>query len=111
MNDIQIFNNHQFGEIEAIERKFTDVKSNGWVYALEYGEMIKIGCSAKPSKRYARLVHNGADYAGLTMGRLVLSRPCVNYKLLETRLHRMFAFYRKANTELFDMSFERLFNS
>lgn len=106
MTDIQIFSNPQFGEIEAVEQKFADIKSNGWVYALEYGEMIKIGCSSKPSKRYAHLVHNGADYAGLKIGRFALSQPCVNYRELETYLHKVFGSKRKEGTELFAISFE-----
>lgn len=105
MNEIKIFSNPQFGEIEAIEQEFAEVKSNGWVYALEYGDMVKIGCSSKPSKRYAHLIHNGADYAGLKMGKFALSKSCVNYRELETRLHKQFASYRKEGTELFSISF------
>lgn len=107
-NEIQIFSNPQFGEIEAVEQKFADIKSKGWVYALEYGDKVKIGCSSNPSHRYAHLIHNGADYAGLKMGRFALSKACVNFRRMESDLHKRFAQYRKEGTELFSLPFDRI---
>ena len=111
MSDIQIFNYNDIDGIEATERKYADIRCKGWVYALEYGEMVKIGCSSNPSQRYKQLIHNGVDYAGLNMKRFVLSRACVNFRQLEAELHNTFAPFRKNGTELFRVSFNEIVNA
>lgn len=105
-NDIQIFSYPRIKDVEAIENRFSHIRCKGWVYALEYGDMVKIGCSSKPSKRYAHLVHNGEDYAGLKMEKLAISNACVNFRQLEATLHNKFARFRKEGTELFNVPFD-----
>ena len=111
MADIQIFKNDQFGEIRTVEKEFAHIKSCGWVYALEFGDMIKIGCTHSPYKRLINLSHIGGDYSNLQIGRFVLSKPCVNYKSLEKELHKLFSEYRKNGTELFGISLERVISA
>lgn len=111
-NKIQIFNFQKENQSEIIdslrksELELAAIMSNGWLYALEYGDLVKIGCTSSLSKRMRFLIHQGMDYADLPIGRLVISIPCVNYKDLESLLHRKFDSNRKQGTELFSISFD-----
>lgn len=106
-NNIQIFNNPSIDLLQVCEVDFKNVPCRGWVYVLEYGNgVVKIGCTRKLAQRYQNLVHSGADYGNVQFGRMALSPACVNYRNMESHLHRHFAVYRKQGTELFNVSLE-----
>lgn len=104
-NQMQIFNNPQFGEIRTIENGLKNTYF-GVVYALEYGDMVKIGSSAKPYTRIMALSHQANDYAEMPIGRCLLSSPHTNFRKNEIKIHNLFSVYRKDDTELFNVSLE-----
>lgn len=91
--------------IRIIEDEYVELPCKGYVYALQYGDLVKIGCSKAPSKRYKQLFHNGFHYGNIGLGKLALSIPCVNFRSLEAHLHKIFKEQRRESTELFDVVF------
>lgn len=77
----------------------------GWVYALEYGGCVKIGCTTNLVTRIGAL-RSQARYGGMSIGRLLLSNPCANYNALETECHHQFSDSRVDKTELFRLTIE-----
>lgn len=104
MNNLKIFENEEFGEIKAIQNQTPDYF--GYVYILEYGDLLKIGQSIQPYERIQALKRQCTKYADKKIGRVALSPKCTNYSKLEKQFHQIFAKYRKEGTELFDLPFE-----
>lgn len=88
---------------EAIESYA--IKGYGYVYALEVGDYVKIGCTTKPDKRFIQIKQGATGYGGVDVGRLAVSAAVNDYSLWEKRLHEKFRRLRKPGTELFSIPF------
>lgn len=84
----------------------TSQKNIGFVYAMEYGGKIKIGCSKRPHFRIPNLLRWANKYGGIETGRVCLSCPHTNYREMESFFHRRFSDLRVCGTELFDMGLD-----
>ena len=73
----------------------------GYVYAIEFGDKIKIGKSGDFKTRIKQLGQT-AKYAGVKIGNYIKSPKCYNYSYMETYIHEIFKNYRIDGTELFD---------
>lgn len=105
MNELQIFNN--FTELK--EHGTFELKHYfGYVYFLEYGEYIKIGCTKNPVKRLGRLYSNAKSYHDLVLGRIFVTTAHTNYTENEAILHKYFDKERKKNSELFNLTLEEV---
>lgn len=103
MNDIQIFEN---GEQCMLTRsKEASTIRWGYVYALEFGDKVKIGCTIDASNRFKQLKLS-ANYSEVSIGRFAVSPLHSNYKKNERELHEIFKDTRIASTELFKISFD-----
>lgn len=104
MHNLTIFEKENFEEIKEVEKQTPP--HFGYVYILEYGNMLKIGQSKKPYGRLQTLKMQCTNYADKEIGRFALTPKCTNYTKVEKRFHQIFAKYRKEGSELFDLSFE-----
>lgn len=104
MNELQIFNNSEFKEMRTTDKNLKDTYL-GVVYALEYGDKLKIGCSKQPYTRVMALRRNAEKYGNAILGRICISIPHTNYKEIESFLHKRFSNFRVEGTELFDVTF------
>ena len=104
MNEIKIFENPEFGSVKDIEKELTTYF--GVVYVLEYGGLLKIGCSKVPYQRLMQLKRNATNYNGTKLGRVAITKPHTNYKENEKTLHSLFESKRKDGTELFDLNMD-----
>jgi hypothetical protein len=105
MNELIIFNNPKFGEIRTVESGLKDTYL-GVVYAVEYGDKLKIGYSTKPYTRIMVLKRNAEKYGNMALGRVCISSPHTNYREIESFLHGRFADLRIEGTELFNIKFD-----
>ena len=107
MNDLQIFNNEEFGEVWNVEKENKGTYL-GFFYVLEYGDLLKIGSTKNPYQRLLALKREATSYNNRAIGRFALSKPHTNYTENEKNLHKAFASYRKLGTELFNISFDEV---
>ena len=84
---------------------------HGYVYIIEYGEGIKIGCSKQPSKRINAIKSHARNYSDIIIGRIAVSTEHTNYKENEEMLHKHFGSFRKAKSEIFRISFGEALSS
>ena len=77
----------------------------GFVYALEFGDMTKIGFTADPRERMMMLKGKALKYAGTHPGRIFISPAHRHYAETENALHKHFKEYRIPHTELFRIKF------
>jgi hypothetical protein len=108
--ELQIFSNSEFGEIRSVEKENKGTYL-GFFYALEYGDLVKIGSTKNPYQRLLTLKREAASYNNSRIGRFALSKPQTNYTKNEKILHKVFASCRKSGTELFDISFNEVINN
>lgn len=83
----------------------------GIVYAIEYGNKIKIGHSINPKRRLQNLKHQAEKYSGVKSNNYALSCVMTNYTDVECYLHRYFSDVRVRGTELFNISLEKFLNT
>lgn len=76
----------------------------GVVYAVEYGDKLKIGCSQKPYSRIRSLKKWAEGYGGISFGRVCVSAPHTNYREMEKFFHKLFSPKRVKDTELFSIT-------
>ena len=107
MNELQIFNNEEFGEIRILEKGNKD-KYTGFFYILEWNNIVKIGSTKNPYQRVLALKRTAENYGSDKLGRIALSIPHTNYRDNERILHKFFSNCRKPDTELFNMEFEEV---
>ena len=105
MNEIQIFNNPLCDEIKEMEKSLKDTYL-GIVYFLEYGNLLKIGFTNRPYQRMGSLKRSAVNYADLPISRVAIGFKGTNYRKIENAFHKKLHEYRKAGTELFDISLE-----
>lgn len=93
-----------FSELE----KLKTIKANkfmGFVYLIEWGKYVKIGCTDNPYRRFCMFRHN-ARYFSDKLKRVVISEQHTNYRANEKEMHEFFNEKRKTDTELFDVSLD-----
>lgn len=78
----------------------------GFVYALEFGSYTKIGKTQNPYKRIKSLKAVAEIYGNTSVGRIIVSRPHVNFNENEQLLHEAFQKYR-IRGELFEIPFDK----
>lgn len=110
MNELQIFNNNEFGEIKTIEKENKD-KYTGFFYVLEWDNFVKIGSTKNPYQRIMALKRNAETYGKSKLGRVAFSIPHTNYEKNERKLHKEFCSFRKAGSELFNISFDEIISN
>ena len=103
LNCFKVFCPEDMDELKAIENNTPN--HFGYVYFIEYGDLIKIGYSKAPYKRLITLKRQGEGYSDKKIGRIALTPMCTNYVKIEMELHELFKDKRKDNTELFEISF------
>lgn len=102
-NTFRAFTHEDMKELKEIESKTPHLF--GYVYFLEYGNLLKIGCTKTPYKRIRTLKRQGEGYADKKIGRVALTPMCTNYVKIEKDLHKLFKDNRKEETELFNIDF------
>lgn len=78
----------------------------GVVYALKYGNMIKIGSSKHPYKRFISLKSQAEKYGNVKVGDIAISGLHTNFRENEKVTHHKFQKFRREGTELFNIDFE-----
>ena len=99
----------EISEIKEIYELKKIKKNNylGYIYVIEYGKYIKIGCSKKIFNRIKTLKRNAEKYGEVEIGRIAISNSHTNYFENEKKIHKLFEKYRKDGTELFDLNFKK----
>lgn len=110
MNELQVFENSEFGDIKEIEKRNKD-KYTGFFYILEYGEFVKIGSTKNPYQRLMALKRSAVNYGEWGIGKIAISIPHTNYVENEKKLHKHFNGKRKQGSELFDCRLEDVISS
>lgn len=83
-----------------------NLDGEGFVYALEWGDCVKIGRTKNLQQRVKHLAHNAKHYARVELSHVAYSTPHSNYCENETKLHHFFRAKRIGNGELFGLSFD-----
>ena len=83
----------------------------GYIYILEYGNMLKIGVTSKPYSRLKSLSNLAEKYSNVSIGLMAISPIHYNYYENEKRLHNFFSAKRFKNGELFCLTIEEFFDS
>lgn len=78
----------------------------GVVYALKYGNMVKIGSSKHPYKRFIALKSQAEKYGNIKVGDIAISGLHTNFRENEKVAHCKFQKFRREGTELFYIDFE-----
>lgn len=99
MNELKIINSNDLKK--HIQK---NNPTEGYIYAIEYGDKVKIGKTSFPEQRY-RALKRQAEYAQFHLGRILLSPPHKEWSENETFLLNNLE-KRIGNTELFDLSLE-----
>ncbi|MCM1235402.1 MAG: GIY-YIG nuclease family protein [Ruminococcus flavefaciens] len=105
MNEIKIFENKDFDKVKEIRNDKGDYL--GYVYALECGEFVKIGCTKRPYQRLRYLINSIENYGRMDIKRFALTKAHSNYYRNERRMHEYFKMYRVDETELFELKFKK----
>jgi len=98
-----------FDEIDNIPKDgFSPYR--GYVYAIEYGSMLKIGQSRNLRQRLRTLKSHAKNYSGAPSGKFVFSLPHTNHLENEKILHEYFK-SKRTNGELFNISIQDFIDS
>lgn len=79
---------------------------HGYVYAIEYGDFIKIGHTTNLQQRIKAIISNAKNYSKVKVGRIVFSVPHTNYKENEHLLHEALQKMRQGKAELFNLTLD-----
>ena len=105
MNEAQIFKNLK--DIQ-FDETFGREKSIGVIYAVEYGDLVKIGCTRNPKIRLFALKSQCEKYSNKRFGRVLISEFHCGYSGTEHELHAAFSPKRITDTELFTVTLEEV---
>lgn len=108
MGSFEIFDREEIDKIKEIEKRTQ--RYRGSVYAIEYGEKVKIGSTTKPYERIRTVVRDIEGYANTKTGRVLVSKLHTNYRENEYFLHGKFSDFRIRNTESFNIKLEDVMN-
>ena len=98
MNEAQIFKNLK--DIQ-FDETFGREKSIGVIYAVEYGDLVKIGCTRNPKIRLFALKSQCEKYSNKRFGRVLISEFHCGYSGTEHELLAAVSPKRITDTELF----------
>ena len=82
------------------------VSFKGYVYALEYGDMLKIGSTQNVRSRIQAISAQARKYSNIITGEFCFSEAHIEYRANERILHKAFADKRIKGTELFRMTLD-----
>lgn len=98
-----------FNSVEEIDNAgYKPTEFIGYVYAIEFGDKVKIGCSANLHKRMVSLQNLAKNYCDCEAGRILVSPAHTNYAENEIILHEIFQDARFFNGELFNATIEEV---
>ena len=110
MNEITLFKSPEEMEKQKSNQIIWRVSNKqtfmGYVYAVEFGDHVKIGCTQCPVSRIRTLVAIAKNYCFTDVRRIAFTLPHTNFLKNEKYLHSVFANKRIENGELFDNDFE-----
>lgn len=120
MNELQVFQKDNFkvrviekdGEPWFVAKDVIHLPKNGrtgwhgYVYAIEYGNSIKIGRATNLQQRIKAIISNAENYSKVNVGRIVFSIPHTNHKENELLLHKAFQEKRQGRSELFNLTLD-----
>lgn len=105
-NRLKIFESPQYRELKEYVQRVPNTDFNkGWVYALEFGGLIKFGSTRQPDERFRTLKGQATYYDNCKIGKMALSPLCLNFKEVEHSIHKLLSAQRKPKTELFNLTF------
>ena len=78
----------------------------GVVYAIEFGDYVKVGCTTDIQRRIAALSNTARNYAMTSLGRIALTGFCSNWYECEAKAHETLADYRINDSEMFSVDFD-----
>ena len=93
------------------EFPLSEARNQGFVYALEFGEKIKIGRSKNLAKRIKTLQLNASNCSAISPGRVAFSMSHSNYTKNEAVLHSFFKDKRRGKSELFNLCLDDFIQS
>lgn len=100
----KVFVKVSIDELKEIERNRDG--ETGFVYLLQYGNRIKIGCTKRPYSRIMNWINIANNYSDVGIGEIYISIPHYNYLRSEKAIHKFFDGKRIPKTELFKISME-----
>lgn len=104
---LKIFESPRYRELkEYVQSEPSADSYKGWVYALEFGDLVKFGSTRQPDERFRALKGQAAYYGNCKIGRMALSPLCLNFKEVERSIHKLLSTQRKPKTELFNVTFD-----
>lgn len=86
--------------------KAGDTVWHGFVYAIQFGDSIKIGYATKLRQRMKGIISQAKNYSKVRTGRIAFSIQHTNYRENEKILHDHFQDKRFNNGELFNLGFD-----
>lgn len=105
INNMTVYDGDNIEELQKITRTN---KYMGYIYVLEWDDMVKIGYTTNPVQRYNDLKHHAESYSNVHIGKIAVSREHTNYQINECKLHQYFKRYRKNGTELFALTMQQV---
>ena len=81
----------------------------GYIYAIEWGDKIKIGKTKNPKRRLKELT-TIADYGEIKIGDVAVSIQHTNYSETENLIHKHFNKFRIGKTEVFNITMDDVLN-
>lgn len=78
----------------------------GYVYVLEAGDKVKIGCTCRLKDRYSALTSWLERYAGISCGRFAISDRHRSFRHTEHLVHNFMDPYRISDSEMFQVKFD-----
>ena len=107
MNKLQIFNKwEREDEISAHTPTHGPTLFHGYVYAVEYGNQIKIGMTRNVNMRMKKLKSHAEKYGSVSVGGFAWSTPHTNFADNEKILHKHFAARRREGKELINLTMD-----
>lgn len=100
----KVFAKVSLDELKEIERNRDG--ETGFVYLLQYGNGIKIGCTKRPYSRIMNWINMANNYSDVGAGDIYISIPHYKYSKSEKAIHKFFKEKRIPKTELFKISME-----
>lgn len=79
---------------------------HGYVYAIEYGDGIKIGHTTNLQARIKAIKRSAANYSDLSTGRIAYTNEHTNHKDVESQLHRFYSALRIDKCERFRITLD-----
>lgn len=106
MEKVKVFWNPRSERATKALRELEEPNSyHGVVYVLQWGPLVKIGCTAHVENRIVNLCSLSKNYAGVEVKHLAITPLHKNYYETEKCVHKKFSEQRISKGELFDVPF------